>query len=145
MEIEKKETRLKVLLGTNTAKVTLRSGSEINLYPLRLTDLADLEDKLGMSMTEVFGQSKTFKINHLILILWLSVRRDGLTKEQISKQQWKVTERDVGEWFDFSDVGELIDVMQAVFSLSGLEMQLKNGESQFNQPQQSELPLNPGK
>lgn len=120
---EQKEATLRIYLGTDRDKIVLSDGKEYILYPLDLTDIGDLEERFGENYSKIAtGQN----VKAGIYILWLAVRKNYLTEEQILAQQWKISERQVGMWFSIGEFEKLTQIVPRIFSFSGLEVDLKN-------------------
>jgi hypothetical protein len=80
--------------------VTDRDGVEHALSPLSMNDILEFEDKLGVSLLDAAADRLT--IRHIFRILYMSVRKHGLTREDILKKRWKMSIEEFGEMFDLS-------------------------------------------
>lgn len=92
-------------------------GKKHSLVPLDLKDLVDLETKFG-SLAKL---GKTEKVEDILHILWLSLRKEGLNDEQIDREKWIVTVSNVGRMFQLGDIASLMDVVEKLYILSGFK------------------------
>jgi len=91
------------------AKLKDRYGVEHVLSIPTLGDLAEIEREFG-SFTALTEPS----IDVLLFLLFLSLRREGKTKEQLSAGEFACTLFDVGEMFtllDLENVRKALDIM----------------------------------
>ena len=109
---------LQVLFGApeGSAKGRIRTsdGKELELYPLRLSDLQRLQTKLGpmAGWDKPEARAKLEDLETILFILWLAVRRNEAARDWTSEQ--------VGDLFGIEDMDALRRAIEYVFEISGL-------------------------
>ncbi len=109
---------LQVLLGAPEGgakgRIKTADGQELELYPLRLSDIQRLKAKLGpitsWGTDEV--KAKIEDLETILFILWLAVRRNAAAKDWTPEQ--------VGDLFGIEDLDALRQAIEHVFESSGL-------------------------
>ncbi len=113
---------LKVLIKGTDGKVKIKDkeGKVHELPPLDLADLIDLEERTGIS---VLGMSENtdMKLKDMCYLLYLSLRKEGLSPEQISKKNWTLTERQIYMMFDLNFLKNSISIFLELLAISGLD------------------------
>lgn len=114
---------LRTLTNQPLEKLSLtdREGKEHLLASLSVNDMLEFEDRLGMSLLD--AASKRMTLRHVITILWLAVRKAGLTREEIVKRKWKIaTIEEFGELFDISILQKAtVETIGKLMEQSGLK------------------------
>lgn len=100
---------LKVILGENSAELNLSDGKKYFLSPLTLGDIASAEEKFGCDLESFDSAIK--KLRNILYLVFLSVR----------KKHADVSEKQLGDMFAVSDMGELTKIVGLIFNISGLE------------------------
>ena len=107
---------LRIFLGESGDYMEAPKYGKLKLFPLTLTDIGDFEDSIGP--INEFVRFRNVKANlHLV---WLSLRKNGLTDEEIKQQQWKFTDREVGEWFSLGQAEKIRELVERILIISGL-------------------------
>lgn len=106
-------------------EITLKSGKILRLHELSLLDISDGEDLLKKPSDEWFPKNaddKETKVTSRMLgvLVWLMVRKDGLTRDQILARQWPVSIDDVMEQMTLKDLAQHSQTIVNCF-LSGSE------------------------
>jgi hypothetical protein len=109
---------LKTLVGESPVKLSIidYDGKEHFLAPLTVNDMLEFERRLGVSLYE--AASRKLMLSHITTILWLSMRKAGLSREEIVKKKFKISYEEFGEMFDASfildgtvtTIGKLLEV-----------------------------------
>jgi len=79
--------------------LTDNTGKKYKAVPLSVNDMIEFEERNGISLIE--GASQMLKAKHLIMICFLSARKDGLTRQEIIKKEFRVSYEEFCESFDF--------------------------------------------
>src|SRR6266478_6847470 len=79
--------------------LTDNTGKKYKAVPLSVNDMIEIEERNGISLIE--GASQKLKAKHLIMICFLSARKDGLTRQEIIKKEFRVSYEELCESFDF--------------------------------------------
>ena len=109
---------LQVLLGAPEGgakgRIKTSDGKELELYPLRLSDLQRLQAKLGpmAGWDKAEARAKLEDLETILFILWLAVRRNAAAKDWTPEQ--------VGDLFGIEDLDALRQAIEHVFESSGL-------------------------
>lgn len=118
-ETKKEPTDLQIVTGDGI-RFKDKNGKEHYLSPLDLTDLRDYERKLGSLRTL---NAENSKFDDVLFLLWLSLRKEGLTQDEIERRNWKLTEDGVGRMFDFRNLKQLNLWIVELLKISGLDTQ----------------------
>lgn len=115
------ENDLRTIVKGSPEKVMIkdRFGREHELCPLDLADLIEYEEKTGATL---LGREFEFKMKHLGYLLYLSLRKDGLSLEDVEKRRFKVSEQTVMVWFDLKVLAQANEVITDLLRVSGLLM-----------------------
>lgn len=100
---------LKVILGENQAELKLADGKSYVLSPLTLGDIAAAEEKFNCDLESFNNAVK--KLGNILYLVTLSVK----------KKHPEATEKQVGDMFGPSDMGELTKIVALIFNISGLD------------------------
>ncbi len=116
MEEIKKASDLKVMIGMKQ-EITVKGGQKLELHPLDICDLADLQDMYG----DISKLMSTQKLKDILFFIWLSVRKTGLSPDQIDNQKWVITTpRALSRYFELNDLSKLFDITSKISVISGL-------------------------
>lgn len=118
---DKPVNELKVLLVGTDGKTVIKdkSGNDRHLPPLTLLDMVEFEKRMGTA----FGDSdRLLKLSDMVFVLYLSLRKDGRTPEQIRKRDFVLTEADVADMFDCRYLSKYSTIFAEMLKLSGLEL-----------------------
>ena len=124
-------SELKLLLGLKE-KFTDINGKEHSLVPLTMADQMDLEEEMKASIEEIGADAENFQGKDVLFILWLSLRKEGLTADEIDAEQWThKSPRAVGNMFGPTVEGAtlMVNCFTALMILSGyIDLDEKTGE-----------------
>ena len=104
-------------LGRETVPWRDGAGVDHKLPPLTINDLIELEEEAG-SLSE--WATTGVRVRSWRTVLWLSVRKEGLTREEVRARKFKVTQEDVGEMMSFVPIVQIGEVTRRVLEVSGL-------------------------
>lgn len=108
---------LKDMLDKKEVKFKDVEGKEHTLKALNLMDLSDFQDKFGNF--EKLKDEAYLKIKFHLYVLWLSLRKNGLTQEEINKEEWKIGLQTVAGYLP-TKIDELVNLTNKLFAISGL-------------------------
>jgi len=105
---------LQVMLGEAQGELKTPDGRAFKLFPLKLSDLAKLQSKLGPTAKwdSPETREKLQDIEVLCFILWLAIRRDPAAKE--------LTPESVADLFELTDTPQLRIALEHIMAISGL-------------------------
>lgn len=112
-------TSIAAALGRKCAEFTDAAGVKHAAPPLTLGDLADLEHELG-PMSEWGSALSGGSVKAMIIVLWHSLRKEGLAPDKVRKHEWAYTQSDVGEMLLGGDFQAATAIVLAVLENSGL-------------------------
>ena len=114
-------SEMKILIeGTDkTFLLKDREGIEHRLLPLNLKDILEFERFAKMSILDMVS---TIKIEHIAFLVYLSLRKEGLSKEAIRKGEFKLSYDDIGEMFDCKFLISSGMVYLKLLEISGFSM-----------------------
>ena len=104
-----------------------KKGTEHKLSPLSIRDLIEFEDALGGSIFAIVQANLTMR--QIIFMLYLSVRKEGLSEADIEANKWKYTEKQTGELFSLAFLRSAPQVFLDLMNISGL-----NAKGEVNPP-----------
>lgn len=112
---------LKVLVqGTaDCVKIKDKNGKEYKLQPLDLEDLCEYEDRVGTSLLAL--NFSAMKLKDIAFMIYLSIRKDGLSAQQVANREFKFSEAEMRRSFDFGLFTKTAVVVVDLLRLSGLE------------------------
>jgi len=109
-----------IVSGTSECvKIRDKNSKEHIIAPLDLSDLIEYEDKMGYS---ILNRTKEIKIRDIAYILYLSLRKEGLSADQIEHRQFTYTERQVWTMFDLKFLTSSNEILMDLLRISGLEV-----------------------
>lgn len=92
-----------------------RKGVKHFLSPLSMLDLVDLskanslEESLSrLNMEDAFG------------IIWLSARRENVSDDDVINSNYKLSRRQVMDWFSAKDMKKVYEILMKLLFISGL-------------------------
>jgi hypothetical protein len=111
---------LKVLIAGTDGRVTLRDkdGNEHVLPPLDMSDLVEFERKIGGT---VLDESRDIKLSDTLYLLFLSLRKEGCTDDEIQRGQYKRNERQVYRMFNLKLLPKSVQLFMDIMKISGVE------------------------
>lgn len=124
---------LRILVTGTGHKVILkdRFGKEHTLLPLDMADMCEYEAKLGQSL--LTANLSALHVKDILFMLFLSLRKEGLSVEDIDRGAFKITERDVQRMFDLSMITKIAEVFIDLLRVSGYDVK----EEETNPPKAS--------
>lgn len=117
-QIEKDDLRLLLIGADNTATIKDREGKIHSLTPLRLRDLLEVEDRTGVS---IFDSIRTTKLRDVAFMVWIALRKNGLSPEEIKARKWKLDENECYEMFDAAFFSQWSQIFLDLLKLSGFK------------------------
>lgn len=113
---------LKILVqGTaDCVKIKDKNGKEYKLQPLDLEDLCEYEDRVGTSLLAL--NFSTMKLKDIAYMIYLSIRKDGLSAQQVADRKFPFTESEMRRSFDFGLFTKTAVVVIDLLRISGLEL-----------------------
>ena len=110
-----------IVQGTSeNVKVKDKTGKEFKIHPLDLADLCEYEDRVGTSL--LLLNFNTLKIKDVAFMIYLSIRKDGLSMKEIEDQKFKVSETEMLRRFDLGLLAKSGNLITDLLRLSGLEV-----------------------
>lgn len=113
---------LKILVqGTSeNIKIKDKHGTEYKVYPLDLADLCEYEDRVGTSL--LLLNFSTLKVKDVAYMIYLSIRKDGLTYKEIEDRKFKMTEMEMLRKFDLALLSKSGALLTDLLRISGLDV-----------------------
>jgi hypothetical protein len=108
-------------------KIKDKNGNEHQLLPISLKDFLEYEKMTGGSL--ISGKDEP-KLRDIACLLYLSLRREGLSPEDIRNRRFKMNEDDVYELFDLSFLENAATILSDLLKVSGF----KRGEQKDQKP-----------
>lgn len=120
---------LKILVqGTaDCVKIKDKNGGEYKLQPLDLEDLCEYEDRVGTSLLAL--NFATLKLKDISYMLYLSIRKDGLSAQEVTDRKFKFSETEMRRRFDLALFARTAIVVTDLLRISGLEMKANPQEA----------------
>lgn len=106
-------------MGQDTFTAVTPRGRELKLAILDVNDLMEIEEELGGSFLTLKIQG--FSYATLVFIIWLGLRRAGITPEQVKKREWAIQRDDVGRLFIAGEYKWLGQTTIKLLNESGLD------------------------
>lgn len=108
-------------LGTVLGKIpeqtfTDQHGIVHRLHPIDLNDMVELEETCG-SLEQIVVKGG---LKEALFVLWLSLRKDGLTPEQIDREEWTITTKTVGRMFGLGDAEKIQEITMRLMKACGM-------------------------
>jgi len=122
MSEQSQTSDLKVLVqGTaDNIKIKDKNGLEYKLQPLDLEDLCEYEDRVGASLLAL--NFATLKLKDIAYMLYLSLRKDGLSAQEVNDRKFKFSETEMRRRFDLGLFAKTAVVVTDLLRISGLEL-----------------------
>ncbi|NOS67917.1 MAG: hypothetical protein HOO67_06190 [Candidatus Peribacteraceae bacterium] len=92
-------------------------GKQFTISPFTVSELADLDDRLGGIAGNM---QELMKIKNMLFFIWLGVRKTGLTQDQIDNQEWAFNERRIGSLMGPNDGEKLMTLVARIAAVSGI-------------------------
>src|SRR5690349_2835853 len=131
-----------LVVGSPTKIVVIdKSGKEHLLNPLDMSDIIEYEDKVGHSILAVDHE---IKVKDIIYLVYLSLRKEDLSLEQIEQKRWKYTERQIGMIFDMKFFSNAVNILLDILRVSGFELKADaEAAAKTAAGREKDLPENP--
>jgi hypothetical protein len=115
-------SELKILVQGTPENIVIKdkNGTEYKLQPLDLADLCEYEDRVGSSLLAL--NFSTLKLRDVAFMIYLSLRKDGLSLKQIEGHEFKFSESEMLRRFDLALLAKSAVLLTDLLRLSGLEM-----------------------
>lgn len=113
---------LKILVqGTDeNVKIKDKDGKEYKLHPLDLADLCEYEDRIGSSL--LLLNFNSLKIKDVAFMVYLSIRKDGLTPKEVEDRKFKLKEDTMLRSFDLGLLSKSGLLLTDLLRISGLDV-----------------------
>jgi len=107
------ENSIRVLLGETSTELQFpNEEKKWKLFGLKLLDLAKLEDYTGETLQEMSASGKNRRINVMLYCVWLALGKN---------LDFKLSFEDFGDKFTITNINEVVTLVNAIFTLSGLD------------------------
>jgi len=128
----KPDNELKILVQGSADRVIIkdRKGVEHLIQPLDLSDIIEYEEKMGQS---ILDGARTLRMKDIAYLLYLSLRKEGLSGEEVVSRKYKLTERQIYTSFDLQFLARSANFLLDILRISGFEIK---GEEQKADPTQ---------
>jgi hypothetical protein len=112
---------LKIMVQGTEHRVVLKDKKGVDhvLQPLDLSDMCEYEARLGQSL--LTANLAALHLKDIIFLLYLSLRKEGLSYEEIDRGAFKLTEKDVQRMFDLGMVAKSAELFLDLLRVSGFE------------------------
>lgn len=94
-----------------------KNGKEYHLCPLDLQDMVDFEDRTGHSILDV---AERFRLKEVAYLLYLSIRKDGVSDADLDARKFAITEAMVMRSFDLRLLSGSAKAFLDIMTISGL-------------------------
>lgn len=123
LTVEKGETSdLPQLFSKQAHLLTItKIGKQVKLHALSLGDICELETQYQMPFTRIFPPGGGVPIERVLRVLWMSVRKEGMTFEQIKNGEHAYSLPDVQNWLDLGHLSALGPILNDILELSGFK------------------------
>lgn len=113
---KREEEDLSLALGVKKASVLDRAGKEHELPSLDLEDLADMEEMIGPISSWL---DDGVSMRAFARLMWASLRKVGLSEEEVSLRKWKLKPVDVGRMLDGRALRDRFNTVVTLLKNSG--------------------------
>lgn len=113
------ELRTLIKGAPNKVLIKDKDGKDHELCPLDLSDLIEYEDKIGVSL---LTKERDFKLRDLAYLLYLSLRKEGLSPEEVDKRKYKLSENSIYRFFDLRVIKNSAEIVSDLMRISGLDV-----------------------
>src|ERR671925_2430236 len=116
---QKVQQELKVLVCGTDGLVTLKDkkGKDHVLPPLDFSDMLEFERKIGGTFLD---EKRVLKLADILYLLYLSIRKEGCTDDEVMRGQFKLTEKQVYSMFDLRYLNKSADLFSDIMKMSGV-------------------------
>jgi hypothetical protein len=113
---------LKMLVQGSMENVTVtdKSGTSYKIHPLDLADLCEYEDRVGTSL--LLLNFNTLKVKDVAFMIYLSIRKSGLSLKEIEDRKFKLTENQMLRNFDLGLLTKSGTLIVDLLRISGLDV-----------------------
>lgn len=94
-----------------------KTGKQRRCYPLAITEFLEFERELGVSIFDIWNSR--IKLQHIVFLLWLSLRKEGCSVEDLKRRNFKLTQTDIHEMFDGAFLTSSVETFVSILSISG--------------------------
>lgn len=115
------QNELRILcMGTDgVLRLKDKRGVEHVLSPLDMADMVEFETKMSGSVVDI--DKVNVKLSHILFLLYLSLRKETMSEEDIYKRNFKWNERQVYMMFDLKALAKAPEIFFDLLKISGLE------------------------
>ena len=114
-------SELKIIVQGTSENITVddRNGRKYKINPLDLADLCEYEDRVGTSL--LLLNFSTLKVKDVAYMIYLSIRKDGLSMKEVEDRKFKLTESEMLRRFDLGLLSRSGALLTDLLRISGLE------------------------
>lgn len=129
---QKKETLansdLRVIMEGTDRVVFIKDklGKDHRILPLSIHDLIEFEDEIGTSIFNIMNANLGMK--QIFSLLYFSLRKEGLSEQDIEAKKWKYTRSQLGNMFDLRLLTSAIGLFNDLLDISGLSRRPRTAE-----------------
>jgi hypothetical protein len=127
----KPENELQILVKGASDTVTLKdkTGKDHVLQALDLSDIIEYEEKMGQS---ILDNARTLRMKDIAYLLYLSLRKEGLSFEEVIARKYKITERHIYVLFNLGFLASSATFLLDILRISGFDV--KGGKDEKSDP-----------
>lgn len=114
------ELKTLVTGATGTLSLKDRNGKEHQLPPLDIADFVEYEDRMKASVLD--AGKMAFRLTDLVFLLFLSLRKEGKSIEDVMRRNFTYTEMQVYRMFDLKLLAQSQQLFVDLLKISGLEV-----------------------
>lgn|SRR5574339_284093 len=115
-------SELKILIQGTSENIHVKdkTGKEFKIHPLDLADLCEYEDRVGTSL--LLLNFNSLKVKDVAFMIYLSIRKDGLSLKDIEDRKFKLTEAEMLRRFDLGLLSRSGHLLTDLLRISGLDV-----------------------
>ena len=112
---------LKILVQGTAENLHIKdkNGESYKVHPLDLADLCEYEDRVGTSLLQL--NFSTLKLKDVAFMVYLSIRKNGLSSKDIEDRKFKMTESQMLRNFDLGIITRSGTLLVDLLRISGLD------------------------
>jgi len=120
--VESPPSELAVFLSRQSHRLNIpKLRREVQLSALSIGDISDIEQRYGSTFSELFPARTILPVERFLFMLYLSVRKEGKTIDQLKIGDYACTFEEVKEWFRAGDIKYMPEIIDHLLELSGFE------------------------
>lgn len=127
---------LRIIVEGSEKKLFIKDkdGKSHRCYPLVMAEFLEFEREIGTSLFEIWNAK--LKLSQIFFLLWLSLRKEGCSVDDLKRRNFKLTQADIQQMFDGAFLTKSVETFVAILSISGFGRDGKpaNPQSPSQQP-----------